>query len=152
MNISLWVVQVVLAFAFLAHGLLFLFPPEAVRKIKKHSPLPEASSERLLRIYGARAPQMLSLISADPALAAAFSPSTGATGAEILFAFRHELAETLVDCLWRRTLVGLSSDDAMRDANAASRIAQHHLGWNAERTAHELAACREYLARFKANV
>ena len=30
MNISLWVLQVLLALAFLAHGLMFLFPPEAI--------------------------------------------------------------------------------------------------------------------------
>lgn len=40
MNALLWAAQVVLALAFLAHGLLFLFPPEAVRKIKKQSPFP----------------------------------------------------------------------------------------------------------------
>ena len=40
MNIFLWVVQMMLAFAFLAHGLLFLFPPEAVRGIKKQLPFP----------------------------------------------------------------------------------------------------------------
>ena len=30
MNVLLWIVQVLLAVAFLAHGLLFLFPPEAM--------------------------------------------------------------------------------------------------------------------------
>ena len=42
MNTFLWVTQAVLAFVFLAHGVLFLFPPEAVRKIKKQTPFPEA--------------------------------------------------------------------------------------------------------------
>ncbi len=40
MNTFLWVAQVVLAFAFLAHGLLFLFPPEAVSKVSKQMPFP----------------------------------------------------------------------------------------------------------------
>ena len=40
MNTFLWVAQAVLAFLFLAHGLLFLFPSEAVRKIKKQLPFP----------------------------------------------------------------------------------------------------------------
>jgi uncharacterized membrane protein YphA (DoxX/SURF4 family) len=40
MNTFLWVAQAVLAIAFLAHGLLFLFPPEAVRKMEEQSPLP----------------------------------------------------------------------------------------------------------------
>ncbi len=30
MNISLWILQVLLALAFLAHGLMFLFPPESI--------------------------------------------------------------------------------------------------------------------------
>ena len=30
MNILLWVLQVLLALAFLAHGLMFLFPPESI--------------------------------------------------------------------------------------------------------------------------
>jgi uncharacterized membrane protein YphA (DoxX/SURF4 family) len=38
MNTLLWVAQVMLAFVFLAHALLFLFPPAAVRKIKNQSP------------------------------------------------------------------------------------------------------------------
>lgn len=40
MNALLWTIQVLLAFAFLVHGLLFLFPPEAVRKVKKQLPFP----------------------------------------------------------------------------------------------------------------
>jgi len=42
MNTLLWATQVALALVFLAHGLLFLFPPEAVRKVKKQSTLPAA--------------------------------------------------------------------------------------------------------------
>lgn len=40
MNTFLWAAQVMLAFVFLAHGLLFLFPPAAVREIKKQLPFP----------------------------------------------------------------------------------------------------------------
>lgn len=40
MNTLLWIVQGVLAVVFLAHGLLFLFPPAAVRKIKKQLSFP----------------------------------------------------------------------------------------------------------------
>jgi uncharacterized protein YjeT (DUF2065 family) len=38
MNTFLWVAQVALALIFLAHGLLFLFPPEAMHKIKSQTP------------------------------------------------------------------------------------------------------------------
>lgn len=40
MNTFVWILQGLLAFVFLAHGLLFLFPPLAVRKIKKQVPFP----------------------------------------------------------------------------------------------------------------
>ena len=40
MNAFVWTIQGLLAFVFLAHGLLFLFPPAAVRKIKKQTPFP----------------------------------------------------------------------------------------------------------------
>ena len=40
MNTFVWIIQGLLAFVFLAHGLLFLFPPVAVRKIKKQTPFP----------------------------------------------------------------------------------------------------------------
>jgi uncharacterized membrane protein YphA (DoxX/SURF4 family) len=33
MNIALWVVQVLLALAFLAHGLMFLFPPASLLEV-----------------------------------------------------------------------------------------------------------------------
>ena len=42
MNTWIWIAQVILAFVFLAHGLLFLFPPAVVRKIKKQGPFPAA--------------------------------------------------------------------------------------------------------------
>jgi uncharacterized membrane protein YphA (DoxX/SURF4 family) len=40
MNIMLWVLQVLLALAFLAHGLLFLFPPAEMLELMK--PIPTA--------------------------------------------------------------------------------------------------------------
>jgi hypothetical protein len=39
-NTFLWVAQVVLAFVFLAHGTLFLFPPAALREIAKQMSFP----------------------------------------------------------------------------------------------------------------
>ena len=40
MSTILWAAQLGLALVVLAHGLLFLFPPEALRKIAKQMPLP----------------------------------------------------------------------------------------------------------------
>ena len=40
MNIVLWVLQVLLALAFFAHGLLFLFPPADMLELMKFIPAP----------------------------------------------------------------------------------------------------------------
>jgi uncharacterized membrane protein YphA (DoxX/SURF4 family) len=37
MNIVLWILQILLAIAFLAHGLLFLFPPAEIAKLMNES-------------------------------------------------------------------------------------------------------------------
>ena len=76
MNTFLWVTQAALAFVFLTHGLLFLFPPEAVRKIKKQSPFSEAlsrfiSSAEILVAFGLVLPGWTGLLSWLTPLAAA---------------------------------------------------------------------------------
>jgi glycerol-3-phosphate dehydrogenase len=112
------------------------------------SQLPRATSERLLRVYGTRARSLLELVDEHPSLAETFSPETGAIGAEVLFSFRVEMAETLIDCLLRRTLVGLAATAGLGADRAAARIARQYLNWPEERAAREVIAYREYLKRF----
>jgi glycerol-3-phosphate dehydrogenase len=117
---------------------------------KKRSALPVATNDRLLRIYGTRASLVLDLVDEDRSLAAAFDSETGAIAAEVIFAFKHELAETLSDCLLRRTMVGLNSTCGLEAVEAAACIAQKHVGWSQERAIHEVAAFRDDVSyRFK---
>ncbi|HVF49148.1 MAG TPA: glycerol-3-phosphate dehydrogenase [Pyrinomonadaceae bacterium] len=117
-------------------------------RFKAESPLHAHASERLLRIYGTRAADVLATARDESALLAPLSEATGAIGAEIIFSFRQEMAGTLTDCLWRRTMSGLSSASAgFAEAEAAARIAQQHLGWDAPRAAREVADYRSYAAK-----
>jgi len=120
-------------------------------RFKRASGLSERVSERLLRIYGTRAVEVLRLISEDPALGETFSEDTGALAAEIVFAFRHELAQTLTDCLLRRTMVGLSSSRGIGADEAAASIAQQYLGWSADRAQREVLEYRNYVQHFTQN-
>jgi len=116
---------------------------------KASSRLPPAISERLLRIYGTRASDVLSLAAeGDEDLLEVFSPQTGAIGAEVLMSFQKELARTLADCLLRRTMTGLNASVGLDGLEAAARIARKYLGWSAERAAQEMAAYRKYIERF----
>jgi glycerol-3-phosphate dehydrogenase len=118
-------------------------------EFKNKSPLHARVNERLLRIYGTRAPLVLEIaMSGDDLLRESFSPSTGAIGAEILFAFYQEMARGLCDCLMRRTMVGIGPSMGLEDDERAAGIAQKYLGWSRNFAEREVAAYREYLRRF----
>ena len=114
---------------------------------KQDSRLPEATNDRLLRIYGTRASLLVELLEEDPSLAEVFDSETGALAAEVVFAFKHELATTLGDCLLRRTMVGLNSSSGLTAIEAAGAIAQKFLGWSEQRVKEEIMAYKEELAR-----
>jgi glycerol-3-phosphate dehydrogenase len=109
---------------------------------KQHSRLPEATNDRLLRIYGTRVSLLLNLIAEDPSLAKVFDSETGALSAEVVFAFTHEFATTLADCLLRRTMVGLNSSRGLAAVEAAGAIARKYLGWTEQRVEQEIVAYR----------
>jgi len=102
--------------------------------------LPDALHDRWLRIYGTRAVDLLNLIGEDPSLSEVLDAETGAVAAEVVFAFKHEFAQTLSDCLQRRTMVGLNSTRGLAAVDAAARIAQRYLGWSERRMKQEIAS------------
>ena len=103
MNVSLWVVQVVLALAFLAHGLLFLFPPEAVRKAKKKIPFPAGFMRfiyvaEILAAFGLILPGLTGVLPPlTPLAATGLVPIMG--GAVVLHLSRRETVPALVSAV-----------------------------------------------------
>lgn len=117
---------------------------------KLASGLPEAISDRLLRIYGTRSAAIVKLTANDLALADVFDVETQALAAEVVYSFKHELAQTLADCLLRRTMVGFNSTCGVNAVEAAAKIAQKYLGWSQARAEQEVADYQTYIARFRA--
>jgi len=117
------------------------------KDFKQHCGLSELTSDHLLRNYGTRSPEVLKLIADDPLLKKVFDAETGAIAAEVVFAFSHELAQTLSDCLLRRTMVGLNSTCGLKAVAAAGRIVQKHLGWSKDRVSRETAAYKNEISR-----
>jgi glycerol-3-phosphate dehydrogenase len=118
------------------------------KEFKRTCGLAEATTERLLRIYGTRAADVSELVAMDPSLDSVFDVETGAIAAEVVHAFRNELAQTLSDCLLRRTMVGLNSARGLDALEAAAAIAQKHLGWSEQRARDEVGIYRKYVERF----
>ncbi|MDT7690619.1 MAG: glycerol-3-phosphate dehydrogenase [Acidobacteriota bacterium] len=122
---------------------------EAVRRdFITRSPLPPLSTARLLKVYGARALEVLRLALTDPELSQPISDETGTIGAEIVYAFREEIAETLADCLMRRTMTGLNGRMGLDAVERAAHVAQKFLGWDDERALLEVESYRAYVERF----
>ena len=107
-----------------------------------------ATVDRLVAIFGARAADVLVFGRAYPDLLEPFDPDTGATGAELVFTFRHEFCRTLTDSLIRRIMVGLNSTCGRDVVDRAASILAASEGWDAARTAAEIAAYHRYIARF----
>ena len=119
---------------------------------KLTSGLTDDLAERLLKLYGTRAPDVLAEAGDDPSLrvplAATFTAETGIIGAEVLYALRREMAQTLSDVLLRRSLVAYGPEVGLDVDRAAAAVAVKHLGWSEERAEREVAQYREYIERY----
>jgi glycerol-3-phosphate dehydrogenase len=118
------------------------------RDFEARSTLPPASTARLLRVYGARAAKVLRLAQEDAELSAVISEETGTIAAEVVYAFREEMAETLADCLLRRTMVGLNGSVGLDALEHAAHVARKFLGWDEGRAAREVEDYRRHVTRF----
>src|SRR5215211_3986971 len=122
-------------------------------EFKVTSGLADELAERLLKLYGARAPEVLQMAGEDSSLRMPLSASatveSGLLGAEVLYAFRREMAQTLSDVLLRRTMVGLGPKVGLDVDEAAAQVAVRHLGWDKERAEREVQDFREYVERYK---
>jgi glycerol-3-phosphate dehydrogenase len=76
---------------------------------------------RLVARYGTEAPDVLALAGQDPTLADPVADGVPVTGAELLFAVRHEGALDAGDLLDRRTRIGLVPADRQQALPAAAR-------------------------------
>ncbi len=100
MSTMLWTTQVALALVFLAHGLLFLFPPEAMRKIRKQSPFPGAFMHfvwvaEVLAAFGLILPGLTGILPwLTPLAAAGLVPIMA--GAVVFHLSRREIGPSIV--------------------------------------------------------
>jgi glycerol-3-phosphate dehydrogenase len=122
-------------------------------EFKTKSGLPDVLARRLLKVYGARAYDVLAEAGDDPSLKEYLTPSapaveTGLMGCEVLYAFRQEMAQKLSDVLLRRTMVAYGPTNALDVDEAAAAVAVKHLGWSEERAKQEVEDYREWIKRY----
>jgi glycerol-3-phosphate dehydrogenase len=121
---------------------------EFAASFARASGLPRQTLEHLLRVYGARAPQVLATAS-TPELREVFDPFTGAIAAEVPWAYQEEGARTLADVIARRTMTGLGPDAGIGADVAAAKVASETLGWDVDKVEAEIDGYRSWVSRYQ---
>jgi len=111
--------------------------------------LPQSVLQRLLRVYGVRAADVVQFCRQSPELLGELDSSSNILAGEIVFAFECELAQTLTDCLLRRSMAGLNPGLAIGLDEKAAAVAMKFLGWSSDRANHEVQEYRRYIERMQ---
>jgi glycerol-3-phosphate dehydrogenase len=106
-------------------------------------------TKRLRELYGERAAALTKLAAEKPELAATLGDGSDVIGAEVPFAFREEMARTLIDFMMRRSMAGLSAGNVMAIARDAARVAEAELGWTEARARDELSSFSDLIKRLQ---
>lgn len=112
----------------------------------KSSELSAAARSRLMRIYGSRARDVLDFCRNED-LSEYLDQEQTVLAGEIAFSFEKEFAETLTDCLMRRTMIGLNADLGLNQAEGAARVAAQCERWNEERRKSEVQKYRAFVEK-----
>ena len=102
--------------------------------------LSAAGVERILSIYGGRALNLLRYAGEAQELLRCIDSEATVLAAEVPFAMDKEMARSLVDIVYRRTMLGLDEDQGRAMYEEIAGIAATHRGWMPEQRQAELAA------------
>ena len=111
----------------------------------------DATLLHLLDRYGDEAPSVLALADSDPALRTALIPGLPYIKAEVVYAARYEMAQSVDDVLARRTRARLLARDA--SASVAAEVAAllaPELGWDTAEQAAEVTRYQDLVIRERA--
>jgi glycerol-3-phosphate dehydrogenase len=111
--------------------------------------LPSGAVAPMLRNYGTRATQILSLAESEPRLGRCFSGSD-VSHAEALFAVRAEMAQHMSDVVLRRTGLGTNGHPGAQALDEMQELLGRELSWSAQRIAEERALLERHFARYLA--
>jgi glycerol-3-phosphate dehydrogenase len=112
-----------------------------------HTDISPRTADRLVALYGGRSLDVVALTLQDRELLTVLHEGTGALGAELVFAIRHEFARTLTDVLARRMLLAFEPDHGLEVAERAAALLGERLGWDQDRQTAEVAEYRDWLSR-----
>jgi glycerol-3-phosphate dehydrogenase len=82
----------------------------------------------------------------EPELLKVIHEPSGAIGAELVFAMRREMAQTLTDVMARRLLLAFEPGHALESIDSIAALLGKRVGWDAERQKAEVAGYESWLS------
>ncbi|MCB1272744.1 MAG: glycerol-3-phosphate dehydrogenase/oxidase [Microthrixaceae bacterium] len=105
--------------------------------------VPVHTAEHLAKRYGGEARALMAMIQRDPTLAETLVPGLDYVEAEVLFAARYEMANSVCDVLSRRTRARIfGRDDSLDAARRTAELMAAELGWDDDRVEEEVEQYR----------
>jgi glycerol-3-phosphate dehydrogenase len=111
-----------------------------------HPGIAATSAHHLVEAYGAGWRRVLACADRRGEELAQIAPPWPAVRAEVRHAIRHEMAETLIDVVVRRTRLGVAGHPGDAAAAAAAELMRIELGWDDARVRSEIALLRRFYA------
>lgn len=121
---------------------------EARKVLDDFGQLSQPGVERLLKIYGGRAINLVELAKAEPDLSKTLDAGQSVLAAEVVFAIRQEIARTLSDIVHRRMMLGLNADQGRDLYVPIARLAADEFQWSDDERSAELDALIAYSDSF----
>lgn len=108
---------------------------------RRHSDLPEAVTDHLARNYGTTVDELIADVGQETALLSEpLSRELPDVAAEIVYAARHEMAETLEDVLFRRTGIATLGHPGAETIERAASLMAREKGWTSPETQRQIDA------------
>jgi len=119
--------------------------PALIREVtaSSHGRFEPEVAEQLARNHGTAWRDVFRLLQDAPSHGETIGPSR-TLGAEVLHAVREEMAQTLADCVFRRTDIGTSGHPGEAALRTCAHFMAAELGWDATRQERELETARAH--------
>jgi glycerol-3-phosphate dehydrogenase len=106
--------------------------------------LPSDTIPHLVAGYGSGYREVADLARSHPEWSARLAKDSPVIGAELIWAVRHEMAETLVDAVVRRTPLGALGDPGDAASAAAAQLMAAERRWTEDRKQRELEGLKQF--------
>lgn len=111
--------------------------------------LSDKTAARLMGLYGGRARAVAAEAKDDPELLNVVHEPTGAIGAEMVFAMRHEFAVSLADVMARRVLLAFAPGHGLESVGHVADLLGQRFNWDQARRAAEIKGYEQWLSHLQ---